>query len=74
MLRNSDGLQFPVLYFIIPLVLGSAFAVPAGDALLQLLAIEPTGIAKFIARVVAGLVIAAIPLLVLIGIRRSGKN
>ena len=74
MARNSDSLQFPVLFLIIPIIMGAAFAVPAGDSLLQVFAIEPTSVAKFIARTLAGLVIVAIPLLVLIWIRRSGKN
>jgi hypothetical protein len=74
MARNSDGLQFPILYLIFPILMGAVFAVPAGDALLDGFSIEPTGAAKLIARVVAALAIATLPLLVLIAIRRGGKN
>ena len=74
MVRNSGGLQFPILYLIIPIVMACAFALPAGDAVLEGFAVEPTGVSKFIARAVAGLVIAAIPLLVMLGIRFIGKN
>jgi hypothetical protein len=74
MVQNSGRPEFPILYLIIPIVIGCAFAIPAGDALLQVLAIEPTDVAKFIVRASAGLVVAAIPLLVLIAIRRDGKN
>jgi hypothetical protein len=74
MVRNSHDIQFPVLYLIIPVMLGIASAVPAGDALLQLTGIEPTDSAKIAARILAGLLIGLTLLLVMVLIRRSGKN
>jgi hypothetical protein len=54
--------------------MASAFAVPASDAILQAFGVEPTGGAKIFAVAMTGLLIGAAILLVLIGIRRIGKN
>jgi hypothetical protein len=72
--RNSDSIQFPILYIIIPIVMGLASAVPVGDTVLQVTGIEPTGVAKVLARVIAGLLVGITLYLVMIGIRRSGEN
>jgi hypothetical protein len=74
MVRNSDSIQFPILYLIIPIIFGLASAVPAGDMVLQVFGIEPTSATKALARVVAGLVIGIAFYLVMMAIRRSGKN
>jgi hypothetical protein len=74
MVRNSHDIQFPVLYLIIPVMLGIASAVPAGDAVLELTGIEPTVSAKVATRIIAGLFIGLTPLIVMVLIRRSGKN
>jgi hypothetical protein len=74
MVRNSDSIQFPILYLIIPIIFGLASAVPAGDMVLQVFGIEPTSAATVIARVIAGLLIGIALYLVMMAMRRSGKN
>jgi hypothetical protein len=71
MVRNSDNIQFPVLYLILPILFGTACAVPAGDLVLQVFGIEPTGAATVVARAIAGLLIGITLYLVMMRIRRS---
>jgi hypothetical protein len=66
--------KYPVLYLIFPIIMGFAFAVPATDAALQAIDVEPTSGARFLAIAVAGLLIFVVVLGVFIGIRRIGKN
>jgi hypothetical protein len=63
-----------MLYLILPIILATAFVVPAGDALLQATGFEPTGGAKFLTRAITGLLIFVAVYLVFIGIRRIGRD
>jgi hypothetical protein len=74
MVRNSHDIQFPVLYLIIPVMLGIASAVPAGDAVLQVTGVEPTDSATVVSRIIAGLFIGLTLLLVMVLLRRNGAK
>lgn len=71
---NSGRPQFPILYLIIPIIIASAFAVPACDAILQAFDVEPIGGARIVAVAMTGVLIGVAILLVLLGIRRIGKK
>jgi hypothetical protein len=71
---DSGRPQFLALYLILPIITASAFADPASDAVLETFGAEPNGVAKLLATATVGVVIGVAIFLILIFIRRFGKN